>query len=342
MTTAAILAPEGLRLTPAERAFFSGAQPWGFILFARNIETPDQLRALTAELRESVGWPAPILIDQEGGRVQRMRGPIWREFLPALDQVERAGAGSERSMWLRARLIAAELQDVGIDVNCAPLADVARPATHPILRNRLYGHTPEEVARNARATADGFLAGGVLPVLKHLPGYGLAEVDSHLDLPRVTAPRDTLDAIDFEAFRGLVDLPMGMTAHILLEAVDLTHPATLSPALVALIREEIGFQGLLMTDDISMEALPGGLEERTTGALAAGCDIILHCNGKLPEMERVVAAAGPLRGDAEARAEMALSWRRAPEPLDIAALDAEFADLLARQADDAGSPTTGK
>ena len=192
MVIAAILAPEGLRLTPSERRFFSQVQPWGFILFARNIEDPEQLRALTAELRQAVGRDAPILIDQEGGRVQRMRGPIWREFLPALDQVDRAGAGAARSMWLRARLIAAELHDVGIDVNCAPLADVARPDTHPIVRNRLYGSDPSSVVRNAREMANGLLAGGVLPVLKHLPGYGLAQVDSHLDLPRVAASRDTL------------------------------------------------------------------------------------------------------------------------------------------------------
>lgn len=342
MSTAQIFAPEGLQLTKAERAFFAQSQPWGFILFARNIETPDQLRALTADLRDSVGRDAPILIDQEGGRVQRMRAPQWREYLPALDQVLQAGAQAPRSMWVRARLIAAELWDVGIDVNCAPLADVARAQTHPIVRNRLYGSDPDTVVQNAQATADGFLAGGVLPVLKHLPGYGLAQVDSHLDLPRVDAARDVLDAIDFAAFRPLADMPLGMTAHILMTAVDGQNAATLSPAMIQLIREEIGFQGLLMTDDISMEALPGSLAERVRGAHAAGCDLILHCNGRLPEMEIVAGETPTLTPEAEARGAAALAMRKPPEPLDIGALEAELADLLAGQADGTGTAATGK
>ena len=340
--SAAILAPEGLQLTASERAFFAQAQPWGFILFARNVGTPDQLRALTQELRDVVGRDAPILIDQEGGRVQRLRGPIWREFLPALDQVEHVGRAADRSMWLRARLIAAELHAVGIDVNCAPLADVARPDTHPVLRNRLYGSDVDIVVSSARATADGCLAGGVLPVLKHLPGYGLARVDSHLDLPRVDASLAELQAIDFAAFRPLRDLPMGMTAHILMEAVDPDLPATLSVETIRLIRDQIGFAGLLMTDDISMEALPGGLGDRTAGALAAGCDIVLHCNGRLSEMEVVVTEAGALSTAGTARAASALDARQSPEPLDINALEAEFASLLAGQANGAGHPETGE
>ena len=342
MTAAAILAPEGLRLTAAERAFFAQAQPWGFILFARNVDTPEQLRNLTQELRETVGRNAPILVDQEGGRVQRLRGPVWREFLPALDQVARAGVNAPRSMWLRARLIAAELSAVGIDVNCAPLADVARPETHPVLRNRLYGSDVDSVVHNARATADGFLAGGVLPVLKHLPGYGLAQVDSHLDLPRVAAPAHELQAVDFAAFKPLRDLPMGMTAHILMTAVDAALPATLSADTIRLIREEIGFAGLLMTDDISMEALPGNLADRTAGALAAGCDLVLHCNGRLPEMEIVTLQAGALSATGAARAAAALDRRQSPEPLDINALEAELASLLTGQADGSGHPETSE
>ena len=341
MTAAAILAPEGLGLTASERSFFRDAQPWGFILFARNVSTPNQLCALTSELRSSVGWEAPILIDQEGGRVQRMRGPVWREFLPALDQVSLAGTHAARSMWLRARLIAAELHDVGIDVNCAPLADVARNDTHAVLRNRLYGKTPSQVAENARATANGFLAGGVLPVLKHLPGYGRATVDSHHDLPRVTVDRNELEAIDFEAFRPLSNLPLGMTAHILLEAVD-NAPATLSAGVIDLIRENIGFNGLLMTDDISMEALPGGLRHRTRKALSAGCDLVLHCNGRMPEMIDVITEAGTLGDFAKARADAALAHRSTPQPLDIAAAEDELASLLTGQAYDAGSAETGE
>ena len=327
--SATILAPEGLELSPEERRFFADAQPWGFILFARNIARPDQLAALTASLRDVVGREAPILIDQEGGRVQRMRAPYWREWRPALDQVVAAGRSSAaRSMWLRARLLADELRRVGIDANCAPLADVARETTHPILKNRLYGTEPEAVIGAARAVAEGLLSGGVLPVLKHLPGYGLAEVDSHLDLPRVGADRATLDGIDFAAFRPFADLPMGMTAHIVYEAIEQGLPATMSPCLITLIREEIGFDGLLMTDDISMNALPGSMAERAVGARRAGCDIDLHSNGQLSEMEEIVAASGTLDGAGVERAVRALNARSAPEPLDIDAAEAELEALL--------------
>lgn len=342
MTTAAIFAPEGLVLTDAERQFFAEAQPWGFILFARNIADRSQLRALTSSLRSSVGRDAPILIDQEGGRVQRMRGPEWREFLPALDQIMQTGLAAERAMWLRARLIAAELHEVGIDVNCAPLADVARPDTHPVVRNRLYGNDPDTVARHARATATAFLSGGVLPVLKHLPGYGLAKVDSHLALPKVAAPLETLEAIDFAAFRPLTDLPLGMTAHVLMDAVDPEQPATMSRAMITLIRESIGFGGLLMTDDISMEALHGSLRDRVAGAFAAGCDLVLHCNGRMPEMEEVAQETAPLPPEAQTRSDAALALRKAPDPLDIEALDAELASLLAGQSDGAGTADTGE
>jgi len=340
--TAAIFGPEGLRLSASERDFFAEAQPWGFILFARNIEAPDQLRALTSELRDAVGWHAPVLIDQEGGRVQRMRAPIWREYLPALDQVERSGVHAARAMWLRARLIAAELFDVGIDVNCVPVADVARPDTHPVMLNRTYGRDAASVAQVARCVADACVAGGVLPVLKHLPGYGLARVDSHLDLPRVSADRDELDTIDFAAFRPLSDLPLGMTAHILLECIDPDLPATLSSEVITLIRNELGFGGLLMTDDISMEALPGDLAARSRGARAAGCDLVLHCNGNLDEMQIVRAEVGSLSPESAARAEAALAARQTPEPLDIAAWEAELNGLLTGQAHDARSPTTGQ
>lgn len=327
--SAAILGAEGPQLSAWERGFFAEQQPWGFILFARNIENPDQLTRLTASMREVVGREAPILIDQEGGRVQRMRAPYWREWRPALDHVLAAGrASAARSMWLRARLIADELRRVGIDANCAPLADVARDTTHPILKNRLYGTAPEPVIGAARAVAEGLLSGGVLPVLKHLPGYGLAEVDSHLDLPRVKAPNQELNEVDFAAFRPFTDLPMGMTAHVVYESIEQGLPATMSPRLIDLIRADIGFDGLLMTDDISMGALPGRLLQRAVGARHAGCDIILHCNGKRGEMEEIVAGAGTLEGDARRRAEQALAARRAPDPLDIEAAEAELETLL--------------
>ena len=327
--SATILGCEGQRLSPPEARFFAQAQPWGFILFARNIQDPAQLSALTSDLRAAVGRDAPILIDQEGGRVQRMRAPHWRQWHPALEQMAQAGpARAARSMYLRSRLIAHELRAVGIDVNCMPLADVARDTTHPVLRNRLYGSDRDSVVAAGRAVAQGLLAGGVLPVLKHLPGYGLGAVDSHLTLPRVAAPLAELNAVDFAAFTPLADLPLGMTAHIVYEAIDGDLPATFSPGLIGLIRDQIGFGGALMTDDLSMGALPGPLGQRAARARAAGCDLILHCNGARAEMEAVLADAGTLDGLSLARTDRALAARRQPEPLDIAAAEAELAGLV--------------
>jgi beta-N-acetylhexosaminidase len=309
--------------------FFAEAQPWGFILFARNVQSPEQLRRLTGDLRGALGRDAPILIDQEGGRVQRMRPPHWRDWMPALDQMAVVGPErGPRSMYLRSRLIAAELRDVGVDVNCTPLADVARSGTHPVLLNRLYGHDPETVTDAALAVALGMMEGGVVPVLKHLPGYGLGEVDSHETLPRVTADEGELRRIDFAAFEPLAHLPLGMTAHIVYEAFDPDRPATLSPRMIRLIREEIGFGGLLMTDDLSMGALPGPVGARAARARAAGCDLILHCNGDRGEMEDVLSEAGRMDDDALARGEAALALRDRVEPLDMEAAEAELADLL--------------
>lgn len=327
MPRAAIFGPSGGKLGADERDFFREADPWGFILFARNVEAPDQLRRLTADLRQAVGRNAPILIDQEGGRVQRLRAPHWREYLPALDQMARA-RDPVRAMWVRSRLIAAELGEVGIDVNCAPLADLSEPQTHPVLRNRLYGADVEQVVDAARACADGLLAGGVLPVVKHLPGYGRAQVDSHLSLPRLTEPLAELDRRDFAPFRALRDLPMGMTAHIVVEAVDPAAPATVSRSAIAMMRDRIGFDGLLMTDDISMQALSGSVGARSAAAIAAGCDLVLHCNGQRDDMAEVAAACGPMTAAADRRASRALGLRRAPEPVDIYALEAELASLL--------------
>jgi len=327
--SATILGCEGPALSPDEARFFAEAQPWGFILFARNIETPAQLSALTRDLRSALGRDAPILIDQEGGRVQRMRGPHWREWIPALDQVAKAGpVRAARSMELRARLIAHELRAVGIDVNCAPLADVLRDETHPVLKNRLYGADPDSVARIARATAKGFLDGGVLPVLKHLPGYGLGTVDSHLSLPHVAAPLDELERVDFAAFKPLADLPLGMTAHIVYDATGDADPATFSEGMIKLIRDQIGFDGALMTDDLSMGALPGPIGVRAARARAAGCDLILHCNGDRAEMEAVLTNSGVLDGKALNRCETALAARKSPDPLDIPSIEADLSDLL--------------
>lgn len=328
MQTAAIFGPEGRVVSDWEKAFFSDSQPLGFILFTRNIDTPDQLRRLTSDLREAVGWNAPILIDQEGGRVQRMRAPHWREYLPALDQMQKAN-DPIRAQWLRNRLIAAELHDVGIDVNCAPLADFVEDDTHPVLRNRLYGRDHETVVAAARSCAEAFLAGGVLPVLKHIPGYGRASVDSHLDLPTVGVDRNALFDRDFAPFTDLSNIKLGMTAHIVFSDIDPDQPATTSPIMMDLIRNEIGFDGLIMTDDISMEALSGTVSERSSASIRAGCDVVLHCNGKPDEMMDVAKAAGQLTDQSIRRAKDALAQRQTPTPIDISALTEELETLLA-------------
>ncbi len=323
---ACILDPGGLRLTSEERRFFAAADPFGFILFARNVDTPAQLAALCDDLRACVGREAPILIDQEGGRVARLCPPNWRGWPAPLDHVAMAGNRAEEAMYLRYRLIAAELREVGIDGNCAPLADVACAATHPFLKNRCYGTDPGAVARIGRAVAGGLLAGGVLPVLKHIPGHGRASVDSHLALPVADAPAEALREVDFAPFAALCDLPMGMTAHVVYPAFD-DRPATLSPATMRLVRDEIGFEGLIMTDDIGMKALSGPLDEIAQGALAAGCDAVLFCNGTADEKREVAEAAGRFSDAAQARAERALAARRAPDTVDIAALAARLDTL---------------
>ena len=321
-----ILGPPGAALSADAAAFFRDADPFGFILFDRNIETPDQTRALISDLRTAVGRDAPVLIDQEGGRVQRMWHPHWREWPAALDHATAAGADAERVMYLRYRIIAEELRDIGIDVNCAPLGDVAGPTTHPFLRNRCYGESADTVAALARRVADGLLDGGVLPVMKHMPGHGRGTVNSHHDLPVTDASAEDLFARDFAPFQALADLPMGMTAHYVFSAFD-DRPATVSPVMIELIRVELGFDGLLMTDDLSMEALGGGIGDRAGAAIAAGCDLALHCNGEMADMQAVVAAVGPMSDASAVRAARALGRRGAVEPIDIAAAGAELEAL---------------
>jgi beta-N-acetylhexosaminidase len=324
---AAVFGPAGTEITDWERGFFAEARPLGFILFARNCDTPDQLRRLTDDLRTAAGHDALVLIDQEGGRVQRLRPPHWRAWRPPLEDAARA-SNPARAMALRYRIIGHELRSLGIDVNAVPCADLARPETHAFLRNRCYGETVADVTRIARAVAEGCLAGGVLPVLKHLPGHGRAQADSHLQLPRVAAPTAALAATDFAPFRALSDLPLGMTAHVVYAGLGQSAPATQAPDMIRLIRNELGFGGLLMTDDIGMEALAGPVGARATAALAAGCDVVLHCNGARAEIAEVARACGPLTGPAEARARAALAARPAAAPVDIAALVAEFESLV--------------
>jgi beta-N-acetylhexosaminidase len=323
---AAIFGCAGLTLQPDEAAFFRDFEPAGFILFARNVDTPDQVRRLTADLRASVGHDAPILVDQEGGRVQRFRPPHWREWTPPLDFVAAAGPKAERAMWLRYALIGAELRAVGLDSDCAPLVDVASNATHPFLRNRCYGSDPAQISRLGRAVADGLMAAGCLPVVKHMPGHGRSTLDTHHELPTVTADKATLHAVDFAPFKALADLPMAMTGHLVFSAYD-SLPATQSRVMIDLIRHEIGFDGVLMTDDLNMAALSGTLFTRTEASIAAGCDLALHCKGDLAEMRQVAAAAGVMTLAAKDRMARALARRR-PANLDIGAWDDELRSIM--------------
>lgn len=324
---ATILDAEGLRLSAEEKALFRDTNPFGFILFGRNIESADQVRALCADMRESVGRDCPITIDQEGGRVQRLRAPMARDWLPPLDHVAQAGAGAERAMYLRYRLIANELRDLGIDSNCAPMVDVIQPGTHDFLRNRCYGDDPAQVAALGRAVADGMLDGGVLPVLKHIPGHGRATADSHFDLPEVAADSEDLHDMDFAPFHALADLPMAMTAHVVYSAVS-PLPATLSPEVIGLIRSDMGFDGLLMTDDLSMKALQGSMTDLTRQALGAGCDVILLCNQDFDTRAQVANTAGEMTEQAQIRAQNVLGARKSPAPLDIDAAEADLSRLM--------------
>lgn len=328
MPGATILDPTGTKLGRREARVLRDADPWGFILFARNIESLEQTRALCDALRDAVGRDAPILVDQEGGRVQRLREPLATNWSAPFDFAEAAGEKAAEAMRLRYQITALELRAAGIDVDCAPMCDVRLPETHSFLHSRCYGTEAGRVAELARAVAEGLMAGGVLPVMKHMPGHGRAQVDSHADLPRVTASLEELDAVDFAPFRALRDLPMAMTGHLVFDAIDPDLPATLSPKVVQVIRERIGYDGLLMTDDISMKALSGSPAERAVGALEAGCDLVLFCNAPLRHRARVAAAAGPMTAAAETRAARALAARSAPPALDIAALKAKLSALL--------------
>lgn len=323
MTTRAFIAGcSGYELTPDEIAFFREASPWGFILFRRNVENPAQVKALCDALRETVGREdAPVLIDQEGGRVQRMGPPHWPKY-PSGSAYGRIHANDplvQREIArLGARLIAHDLRAVGITVDCLPVLDVPSQGAHDVIGDRAYGKSPVQVAVLGRAAAEGLLAGGVLPVIKHMPGHGRAGADSHLALPIVEASRKELERHDFQPFRILADMPLAMTAHVVYTALDPERPATTSPVVMEeIIRGHIGYDGLVMTDDLSMQALSGSLRERAEAAFAAGCDVALHCNGKMEEMTAVAEASPLLEGVALRRAEAALQRiRHEPEPFD--------------------------
>ncbi|MCA1296909.1 beta-N-acetylhexosaminidase [Stappia indica] len=336
MSKAFITGCAGSQLSPCERSFLADERPWGLILFGRNCEAPQQIRDLVADFRECVGAAdAPVLIDQEGGRVRRLRPPHWPDY-PAgavygklFDQDRPAGC---RAAWLGGRLMGADLAELGITVDCLPIVDLPTPETSDAIGDRAYGHTVEAIAEIGRALSDGLAAAGVLPVVKHIPGHGRARVDSHLELPVVDASAEDLSALDFEPFRRLRDLPMAMTAHVVYSALDPERCATRSPIIIdRVIRRDIGFDGLLMSDDVSMKALGGDMGGRIRDLFAAGCDMALHCNGDFAEMRAVAANSPVLAGRAAERADAALAARRVPEAsVDLVALRAEFDALLDR------------
>jgi beta-N-acetylhexosaminidase len=321
----------GEQLSAAEASFFAAADPVGFILFRRNSRSPEQLRKLVASLRDCVGRAgAPVLIDQEGGRVARLRPPYWRAYPAAAAIAALPDPLAERAARLGARLIADDLERLGITVACLPVLDLPISEADPVIGDRAYGSEPDRVVRLGRAVCEGLLEGGVLPVLKHIPGHGRAKVDSHMALPVVDARHEALSQRDFVPFRALAAMPWAMSAHITYMAIDPTAPATLSPRIIReTIRGEIGFGGLLVSDDLSMRALGGDIGERARRALAAGCDLVLHCNGDLAEMTKIAAAAPTLTLSAAARLARAEAMRHLPADFDRPETERRFDGLCA-------------
>jgi beta-N-acetylhexosaminidase len=333
MRSRAIYGCAGLALSAEETAFFRDAEPWGFILFARNISDADQVLALVESLRETIGDArAPVLIDQEGGRVMRLKPPAWKAR-PAMGRFGALHAGAaetaREAAYLNARLIAHDLASLGITVDCMPVLDVPVEGADAVIGDRALATDPATIIDLAREVIDGLLEGGVLPVMKHIPGHGRATADSHYALPHVAASREALSASDFVPFRSLAHCPIAMTAHVVYEAIDPARPCTLSPRVIKeAVRGEIGFEGLLLSDDLSMNALTGTLAQRTKGALFAGCDIALHCNGKMDEMKEVAGEAKTLEGASLKRAEAALAHLVSPGAFDAIAVEAHLAELL--------------
>lgn len=325
----AIFGCGGLRLSDAERAFFTEAEPWGFIIFGRNIEGPAQVRALTDEMRELAGSDVPIFIDQEGGRVARLKAPLWRRYPPARRYGDLPLKDGLEAARLASRLIAIELVALGINADCLPVLDVPVAGASDVIGDRAYAEAPDVVAALGRAAAEGLMEGGVLPVVKHMPGHGRSTVDSHLSLPVVSPSAADLMERDFKPFQALADMPVAMTAHVVYSAIDAEAPATTSRKVIAdIVRGVIEFEGLLLSDDLSMQALRGSLGERARTSLRAGCDIVLHCNGKMDEMEAVAAEAHVLAGDALVRATAALDRLGLPQDFDERAALARFQTLV--------------
>ena len=330
---AMILGATGLRLTPDEIAFYRDERPWGFILFARNVSETEQVRDLAASMRDAVGRSeALVFVDQEGGRVQRLRPPLAPNYPPAAalgDIYRRDREAGLRAAWLMSRLHAADLNRHGLDADCLPVLDVPVEGAHDVIGQRAYGRAPETVTAMGKAAAEGLMAGGVLPVMKHVPGHGRASADTHFELPVVDAPIGELRRHDFAPFQALKTLPMAMTAHVVYAAIDPGQPATHSAKVIRdIIRGEVGFDGLLMSDDVSMKALSGDFASRAGAILGAGCDVVLHCNGVMEEMRAMASRTGPLAGEALRRADRALAARRVPESADERALREEFSSFF--------------
>ena len=333
MRSRAIYGCAGTQLSAAEKDFFREVKPWGFILFARNISDSVQVTDLVKQLRDTVQDDrAPVLIDQEGGRVARLKPPQWRARPPAAHFGALAvdnPQGAREACYLNARLIAHDLASLGINVDCLPVLDVPVPGANDIIGDRAFAHDPATIIDLGRSQIEGLLDGGVLPVMKHIPGHGRAGADSHLALPRVSAPAEELSASDFVTFRSLSLCPIAMTAHVVYESIDPQRPATTSPKVIRdVIRGEIGFDGLLMSDDLSMKALDGPLSVRARLALFAGCDLALHCNGDMDEMRSVASVVSELKGPALKRSEQALAQLSAPAPFDAEAAERRLAGLL--------------
>lgn len=333
MRASLITGLSGTDLTPDEARFLGRVRPCGLILFARNCRTPDQVRKLVGDARSAIGSDdVLVLIDQEGGRVRRLMPPHWRELPPAsafARLFEEDPDQAEQAARLVARLTAADLRDLGINANCVPVLDLPTPDSHEIIGDRAYGTTPAAVARLGRAVAEGHLAGGVLPIIKHMPGHGRAKADSHLELPIVTASRAELSATDFAPFRALRDMPAAMTAHVVFSAIDPNAPASTSEfATREVMRGEIGFDGLLMSDDLSMKALSGSMKARAEAVIRAGSDVVLHCNGRLDEMELAAAGVPALTGQPLPRFERCLAVLSRHDPFDVAAAEAALGRAL--------------
>ena len=338
MRTALITGVAGTVLAPKEAAFLRETRPAGLILFARNLESHEQIRALVADAREAVGAEDfLVLIDQEGGRVQRLRPPLGRALPPGAAYGRLYASDPEAGLaaaFAVARLLADDLLALGINTDCAPVLDVPVPGSHQIIGDRAYGTDPDQVIALGRAVADGFLAGGVLPVIKHIPGHGRATKDSHLALPVVDESRAELSASDFVPFKALNTLPAAMSAHVVFRAIDPDAPASTSQIVTRdIIRGEIGFDGLLMSDDLSMRALSGSMRDRAERVIAAGSDIVLHCNGDFAETESAAAGTPALAGEAERRFAAAVRMLNSQKPYDRATAESELARVLAIAAD---------